>query len=40
LNRGEFPQLSNDAEGDFFFFERNAAEDVLATIKQTSFSSA
>ncbi|MGC1399256.1 ATP-dependent DNA helicase, partial [Candidatus Binatus sp.] len=34
LNRGEFPQLSNDAEGDFFFFERNAAEDVLATIKQ------
>ena len=34
LNRGESPQLSNDAEGDFFFFERNAAEDVLATIKQ------
>ena len=34
LNRGEFPQVSNDAEGDFFFFERNAAEDVLATIKQ------
>ncbi len=34
LNRGEFPQISNDAEGDFFFFERNAAEDVLATIKQ------
>jgi exodeoxyribonuclease V alpha subunit len=34
LNRGEFPQISNDAEGDFFFFERNAAEDVVATIKQ------
>ncbi len=34
LNRGEFPQVSNDPEGDFFFFERNAAEDVLATIKQ------
>jgi exodeoxyribonuclease V alpha subunit len=34
LNRGEFPQISNDPEGDFFFFERNAAEDVLATIKQ------
>ena len=34
LNRGEFPQISNDAEGDFFFFERNAPEDVLATIKQ------
>ncbi len=34
LNRGEFPDISNDAEGDFFFFERNAAEDVLATIKQ------
>ncbi|MDB5107420.1 MAG: Exodeoxyribonuclease alpha chain [Candidatus Binatus sp.] len=34
LNRGEFPELANDADGDFFFFERNAAEDVLATIKQ------
>jgi exodeoxyribonuclease V alpha subunit len=34
LNRGEFPQISNDPEGDFFFFERNAAEDVVATIKQ------
>jgi exodeoxyribonuclease V alpha subunit len=34
LNRGEFPQISNDPEGDFFFFERNAAEDVIATIKQ------
>lgn len=34
LNRGEFPVLSNDPEGDFFFFERAAAEDVLATIKQ------
>ncbi|HYK63651.1 MAG TPA: ATP-dependent RecD-like DNA helicase [Patescibacteria group bacterium] len=34
LNRGEFPEISNDAEGDFFFFERNAVEDVLATIKQ------
>lgn len=34
LNRGEFPVLSNDPEGDFFFFERNAPDDVLATIKQ------
>ena len=34
LNRGEFPQVSNDPEGDFFFFERNAVEDVIATIKQ------
>ena len=34
LNRGEFPDISNDPGGDFFFFERNAAEDVLATIKQ------
>jgi exodeoxyribonuclease V alpha subunit len=34
LNRGEFPLLSNDPEGDFFFFERNAPDDVLATIKQ------
>ena len=34
LNRGEFPDISNAPEGDFFFFERNAAEDVLATIKQ------
>jgi exodeoxyribonuclease V alpha subunit len=34
LNRGQFPEIANDAAGDFFFFERNAAEDVLATIKQ------
>jgi len=34
LNRGQMPELANDAEGDFFFFERNAAEDVLNTIKQ------
>ena len=34
LNRGEMPETRNDAEGDFFFFERNAPEDVLATIKQ------
>lgn len=34
LNRGEFPLLSNDPDGDFFFFERNAPDDVLATIKQ------
>jgi exodeoxyribonuclease V alpha subunit len=34
LNRGEMPHTSNDPEGDFFFFERNAPEDVAATIKQ------
>jgi exodeoxyribonuclease V alpha subunit len=34
LNRGEMPITQNDAEGDFFFFERNAPEDVLGTIKQ------
>ena len=34
LNRGQFPEIANDAAGDFFFFERNAPEDVLATIKQ------
>jgi exodeoxyribonuclease V alpha subunit len=34
LNRGEFPIISNDPEGDFFFFERAAAEEVMATIKQ------
>lgn len=34
LNRGQPPELSNDAEGDFFFFERIAADDVVATIKQ------
>ena len=34
LNRGEFPVLSNDPDGDFFFFERSAPDDVLATIKQ------
>jgi exodeoxyribonuclease V alpha subunit len=34
LNRGEMPESPNDPEGDFFFFERNAPEDVLATIKQ------
>jgi exodeoxyribonuclease V alpha subunit len=34
LNRGEMPETSNDADGDFFFFERNAPEDVLATIKE------
>jgi exodeoxyribonuclease V alpha subunit len=34
LNRGEMPATQNDADGDFFFFERAAPEDVLATIKQ------
>jgi exodeoxyribonuclease V alpha subunit len=34
LNRGEMPITQNEPEGDFFFFERTAPEDVLATIKQ------
>jgi exodeoxyribonuclease V alpha subunit len=34
INRGEIPESHNDPNGDFFFFERNAPEDVLATIKQ------
>ncbi len=34
INRGEMPETRNDPNGDFFFFERNAPEDVLATIKQ------
>ncbi|MBV8774339.1 MAG: ATP-dependent RecD-like DNA helicase [Deltaproteobacteria bacterium] len=34
INRGEMPEVDNDPNGDFFFFERNAPEDVLATIKQ------
>ena len=34
LNRGYFPDVSNDPEGDFFFIERAAPEEVLATIKQ------
>jgi exodeoxyribonuclease V alpha subunit len=34
MNRGEMPVTQNDAEGDFFFFERTAPEDVLGTIKQ------
>jgi exodeoxyribonuclease V alpha subunit len=34
LNRGEMPITQNDVEGDFFFFERTAPEDVLGTIKQ------
>jgi exodeoxyribonuclease V alpha subunit len=34
INRGEMPETHNDPNGDFFFFERNAPEDVLATIKQ------
>jgi exodeoxyribonuclease V alpha subunit len=34
MNRGELPETQNDPEGDFFFFERNAPEEVLATIKQ------
>jgi exodeoxyribonuclease V alpha subunit len=34
INRGEMPETHNDPAGDFFFFERNAPDDVLATIKQ------
>jgi exodeoxyribonuclease V alpha subunit len=34
INRGEAPDLSNRAEGDFFFFERNTPEEILATLKQ------
>ncbi|MBV8358699.1 MAG: ATP-dependent RecD-like DNA helicase [Deltaproteobacteria bacterium] len=34
INRGEMPETHNDPNSDFFFFERNAPEDVLATIKQ------
>ena len=34
LNRGEFPDVSNRPEGDFFFFERNSPDDVVQTIKQ------
>jgi exodeoxyribonuclease V alpha subunit len=34
LNRGEMLETGNDPDGDFFFFERNAPEDVLGTIKQ------
>jgi exodeoxyribonuclease V alpha subunit len=34
LNRGEMPESANDPQGDFFFFERGAPEDVIATIKQ------
>ena len=33
VNHGEFPQASNDPAGDFFFFERSAPEDVVATIR-------
>ncbi|MBE3602344.1 ATP-dependent RecD-like DNA helicase [bacterium] len=34
INHGEMPDTSNGAEGDFFFFERNSPEDVVATIRQ------
>jgi exodeoxyribonuclease V alpha subunit len=34
LNRGLLPETANDPEGDFFFFERTAAEDVMQTVKQ------
>jgi exodeoxyribonuclease V alpha subunit len=34
INRGELPEITNAADGDFFFIERNSPEDVLATIKQ------
>jgi exodeoxyribonuclease V alpha subunit len=34
LNRGEMPETQNDPEGDFFFFERSAPEDIVTTVKQ------
>lgn len=34
LNRGHPLDVSNNAESDFFFFERNAPDEVLQTIKQ------
>ncbi|MGH8011986.1 MAG: SF1B family DNA helicase RecD2, partial [Candidatus Binataceae bacterium] len=34
LNRGDLPETTNKSDGDFFFFERGAPDDVLATIKQ------
>jgi len=34
LNHGQLPDIANDPDGDFFFFERSAPEDVLATVKQ------
>jgi exodeoxyribonuclease V alpha subunit len=34
INRGQLPETANAAGADFFFIERNAPEDVLATIKQ------
>ena len=34
VNHGELPQITNDTAGDFFFFERSAPEDVVATIRE------
>jgi exodeoxyribonuclease V alpha subunit len=34
LNRGVMPELANDPAGDFFFLERTAPDEVIATIKQ------
>ncbi|MBF6559430.1 MAG: ATP-dependent RecD-like DNA helicase [Candidatus Binataceae bacterium] len=34
LNRGEMPETPNEAEGDFFFFERASPDDVVGTIKE------
>ncbi|HUY18926.1 MAG TPA: ATP-dependent RecD-like DNA helicase [Candidatus Binataceae bacterium] len=34
LNRGYPPEVTNDPEDDFFFFERASVDEVLATIKQ------
>jgi exodeoxyribonuclease V alpha subunit len=34
INRGQLPETANTPDGDFFFIERNAPEDVLSTIKQ------
>jgi exodeoxyribonuclease V alpha subunit len=34
INHGLLPEISNAAEDDFFFFERNAPDEIVATIKQ------
>ncbi len=34
LNRGEFPDVANRPDSDFFFFERNSPDEVVQTIKQ------
>jgi len=34
INHGLLPEINNAVEDDFFFFERNAPDEILATIKQ------